>query len=270
MATLVWDKPGEHVYQSGVDKGVLYLQDGTVVVWNGLTGVEESSDTELKAFYLEGIKYLQNLAPGDFSAKLKAFTYPSEFDSVNGVAAFAPGLVFYNQPAKSFNLSYQTKIGDDVNGQDHGYKIHLLYNVLANPDSAAFTTLNDSGISPVEFSWTLTGIPVGIEKFRPTVHVAIDSTKTPPDILKAILAKLYGTETTNPSFPTIFDIAEFFGYLGALIIVNSGDGTWSAIDESDTFITMLSDTEFQIDHADAIFLDAVTYDISSTNVSHQH
>lgn len=266
MATLTWDKPGERIYQTGVDHGVLYLRNNVVVPWNGLISVDESPNPELKTFFLDGVKYLQILVPGDYLGTLKAFTYPDEFDEVNGVAAFAPGLVFYDQPAKSFNLSYQTKIGDDLKAEKRGYKIHLLYNVLATPNSYSFETANDSGASPVEFSWSLTGTPVKINKIKPTVHVAIDSTKTPPDILAAIEAKLYGTVTSNPSFPSIIEIAEFFGYLGALIIVDYGDGTWSAIDESGTYIVMNDPTTFTINHADATYLDAVTYDVSSTNV----
>jgi hypothetical protein len=105
-----------------------------------------------------------------------------------------------------------------------------------------------------------------MKKFKPTVHISIDSRKTPPDILEMLEAQLYGTDTSNPSLPSIQDVAEFFGYLGALIIVDHGDGTWSAVDESDEYITMIDDTTFQIDNADATYLDTVTYEISSTNV----
>lgn len=268
MATLVWDKVGERIYQIGVDHGVLYLHDGTVAVWNGLTNVEESSDSELKTFHLDGVKYLQTLIPGDFSGKLSAVTYPDEFNLVNGVgAADIPGLDVYNQPVKSFNLSYRTNIGDDIEGTELGYKIHILYNVIANPDAYTFDTVQDSGVKPVEFSWTLTGTPPKLQGFKPTVHVSIDSRTTPPDTLQILEDKLYGTDVSNASLPSFQDIAEYFGYLGALIIVDHGDGTWSAIDESDTYITMLDNTTFQIDDADATYLDAISYEISSTNVS---
>lgn len=266
MTTLVWDEVGERTYQTGIDRGVLYLQDGTVVAWNGLTGMEESSSSELKSFFLDGIKYLESLLPGDFSGKLKAFTYPDEFDSINGVVDVAPGLSYHDQPSKSFNFSYRTRIGNDIEGTEHGYKIHILYNVVANPDSFAFGTLNDA-VSPIEFSWTLTGTPPKIGKFRPTVHVSIDSTKTAPEILQMLEDKLYGTSETSPSLPTFHEVAEYFGYLGALIIVDHGDGTWSAIDESDGYITMLDATTFFIDNVDATYSDAVTYQVSSTNVS---
>jgi hypothetical protein len=266
MAVLTWDNVGERIYQTGIDRGVLYLHDGTVVPWNGLVDIEESSDKELKSFFLDGVKYLENLSPGDFLGKLKAFTYPDEFDSVNGMAKVAPGLIYYEQPPKSFNMSYRTRVGNDVEGIEYGYRIHILYNIVANPESYAYTTSNDSGVQAVEFGWTLTGTPQKVSKGRPTVHISIDSRETPPDILDLIEAKLYGTASTAPSLPPISEIGEYFGYLGALLIVDHGDGSWSAIDESDTYITMIDDTTFQIVGADATFLDPDTYEISSTNV----
>lgn len=267
MATLVWDKIGERVYQAGLDHGVLYLDDGTVEAWNGLIDIEESSNSEIKSYYLDGVKYLETLSPGDFVGKLKAFTYPDAFDLVNGIANVASGVTYYDQPTKSFNLSYRTKIGDDIKGVDRGYKIHILYNIIANPEAHAFESFKDSGAHPIEFSWTLTGTPPKIKKFRPTVHISIDSIKTPPYILKILEDKLYGTAANNPSLPSIQEVAELFGYLGALIIVDYGDGTWLAIDESNGYITMVDDTTFRIDNVDAVYLDPTTYEISSTNVS---
>ena len=264
MATLVWDKPGERFYQAGIDRGVLYLHDGTVVPWNGLIAVEESPNSELKSFYLDGVKFLENVSPSDFLAKLKAFTYPEEFDAVNGIATPAPGLSYYDQPPMSFNLSYRTRIGNDIEGTERGYKIHILYNIVAVPDSFSFDTLQDSDIQPVEFGWSLTGTPPKLVGFRPTVHVSMDSIKTPPDIWKLLEETLYGTDTQDPVLPPIEDIGQLYGFLGALIIVDHGDGSWSAIDEADDYITMVDPTNFQIDGADATYLDADTYTISTT------
>lgn len=265
MTALVWDKVGERYYQTGIDHGVLYLQDGTVVPWNGLIEIEESSNSELKSFFLDGVKYLENLSPSDFLGKLKAYTYPEEFDSVSGIADVAPGLSYYEQQAKSFSLSYRTKIGNDLEGQDFAYKIHILYNVIANLDTYTYNTV-ESSVKPVEFVWNLTGTPSKVPRARPTVHISIDSRDTDPRVLTLIEAKLYGTDTLAPSLPPITEIGEYYGYRGALIIVDLGDGTWLGIDESDTFITMLDATTFQIDGANATFLDADTYEISSTNV----
>jgi hypothetical protein len=273
MAKLLWDEVGERFYQSGVDHGVLYLQDGTAVVWNGLTSVEESTPAELKSFHLDGVKYLEYLVPGDFSGKLSAYTYPKEFDAVNGIAMIgtSPGFALHDQPAKSFNLSYRTRIGNDLEGPEYAYTIHILYNVIANPDGGSFKTFGDSGVDPIEFSWALSGTPpklVGVG-FRPTVHISIDSTEAPLEVLQILEAVLYGTDTSAPSLPSIIDIAEFFGYKGALLIVDHGNGVWSAVDESDTYITMLDTTTFQIDDADSTYLDPDTYTISSTNIGEE-
>lgn len=270
MATLVWDQIGERIYQTGVDRGVIYFQDGSAVVWNGLTGVEEASDSELKSSYLDGVKYLERVIPGDYLGKLKAFTYPDEFDEVNGIETGYLGLGIYNQVVRSFNLSYRTRIGDDISGLEHGYKIHLLYNITAVPDSYGFDTVQDSGAQPIEFGWSLTGIPVKLVGFRPAVHISIDSTKLDPDNLKQIEDVLYGTDTEAPYLPSLEELAEYFGYLGALIIIDYGNGIWAAVDETDTYITMLDDTTFQIDNADATFLDTDTYEISSTNTAESY
>ncbi len=266
MTALTWDNVGERIYQTGVDHGVLYLRDGTAVVWNGITGVEESSTVELKSYYLEGVKYLEMLIPGDFSGKLRAVTYPDEFDAVNGIVEAAEGLSLYEQPPQHFNLSYRTKIGDDIQGLDLGYKIHLLYNVLAKPEANVFNTLSDQ-VQPVEFVWSLTGTPDRLPRARPTCHATVDSRTTPPEILELIENQLYGTEVTPPNMPSLADLAEYFGYLGALIIIDNGNGTWTAIDEGDGYIRMLDATTFAIDDADAVFLDSDTFTISSTNVS---
>jgi hypothetical protein len=266
MATLTWDEVGERIFQTGVDRGVLYLQDGTAVPWNGLTGIEDSSNGELKSYYLDGVKFLETLTPRDFVGKLKAYTYPEEFDSVTGVVSVVEGFDAYEQPPKSFSLSYRTKIGNDIDGVDHGYKIHILYNLLAEADSYAYSSI-DSGVKPIEFSWNLTGTPPKIDRFRPTVHVTIDSTKTPPDVLTMVENKLYGTASgSSPSLPTFQELSEYFGYLGALIIIDDGNGVWTAVDESNGYITMLDATTFFIDNADVTYLDTNTYTISSTNV----
>jgi hypothetical protein len=264
MAKIQWDKIDERTYQSGIDHGVLYLQDGPAVPWNGLVSMEESSSSELKAYYLDGVKFLENLSPGEFQGKLKAITYPEEFDQAMGLAVVTPGLIITEQQSKSFNLSYRTLVGNPIEGTDYGYKIHILYNLLAQPDTQTYTTLSDAD-QGTEFVWNLTGTPPKINKFRPTVHLIIDSRTTSPDVLKLLEDRLYGSDTSSANFPSITEVGEYFGYLGALIIIENGDGTWTALDESDTYITMLDDTTFQIEHTDAVIVDE-TYDISSTNV----
>jgi hypothetical protein len=262
MAELVWDAAGEKVYQQGISKGVLYLHDGRAVVWNGLTAMDDEPDTELSSYYLDGVKYLQNLAPGDFSGKLKAWTYPDELDEVTGIVEAAPGLQYYEQPPQSFNLSYQTRVGTDLDS-DAGYKIHLLYNLLAAPEEASYETISDNS-EPLEFGWSLTGTPPQLAGYRPTVHVSLDSRRVDPLVLETIENVLYGTSETAARFPTIQELRSLFDTVGVLTIIDNGDGTWTAIDVSNEYITMDSTTEFTITGADADFLDATTYEISTT------
>lgn len=206
MTALTWDNPGEHVYQTGVDRGVLFLQDGTIVPWNGLTGVEDTTAKETNDFYLDGVKYLEYVSPGDFSANLKAFTYPDEFDDVNGIFQYG-GVRYHDQPPKTFSLSYRTLVGDDVDGLDAGYFIHLIYNVIANPDSHESPTLNDSP-QPTEFSWVLSARPVrGVGFWRPTAHVSLDSRWLNSEQLQNIEDAIYGTAETDPSLPAMADLA---------------------------------------------------------------
>ncbi len=209
MTALAWDQPGERIYQTGISRGVLYLLDGTAVVWNGLTGVEESPNVELKSYYLDGVKYLEYLSPGDFAGTLKAFTYPDEFDSVNGILDVSPGFRIHDQPPKSFGLSYQTRIGNDLNGVDNAYLIHLLYNLVADPSAYEFATLGSDQTQAIEFNWGLTATPVRNSDFnwRPTAHVSIDSRDVSSDILAGFEEVLYGTESEDPRLPTIDELS---------------------------------------------------------------
>lgn len=259
MPVLEWDKVTERSYQSGIDRGVLYLQDGTSAVWNGLISVEETPELEVKSFYMDGMKYLVTAIPGDFSGKLKAFTYPEIFDKVNGIGSSSPGLFLYDQPPASFNLSYRTMVGEG------NYKIHLLYNLIANADAYTFETFGKE-VSPIEFSWALTATPQKVGNYRPTAHIAIDIADVPQSVLQSLENILYGTETTRPRFPLISEVAMLLGgYVGLLIVIDNGDGTWTAIDESNTFITMLDETTFQIANANTVFLDEFTYLLTTTD-----
>lgn len=262
MTALVWDAPGQREYQTGIDRGVLYFHDGRAVPWNGLTSMEETTESEYSAYYIDGIKFLENLSPGEFSGKLRAWTYPDELDQVLGIVDVAPGLRFHEQPSHSFNLSYRTKLGNDLE-PDSGYRIHLLYNVIANPDPYSYSTMS-AAVRPIEFGWTITGTPPVIGGYRPTVHVTIDSKDTTPSALQVIEGILYGTSENEPRLPSIAELKSIFEALGTLIITDNGDGTWTAIDLADDYITMDSPTSFTITNADATYLDATTYTISTT------
>lgn len=204
MAKLQWDKTGEHFYETGVDHGVLYpMNDGgqtyaTGVAWNGLTAVTESPEgAEVSAIYADNIKYLNLMSAEDFKATIEAYTYPEEFEQCDGSASLAQGVKIGQQSRKAFGFCYRTKVGNDLN-PELGYKIHIVYGATAAPTERAYETVNDSP-EAITFSWEVSTIPVEVTGFKPTAHVEIDSTKVEPAKLAKIEAKLYGSETEEPT-----------------------------------------------------------------------
>ena len=167
------------------------------MAWNGLTAVNESpSGAEANPQYADNIKYLNLMSAEDFGATVEAYTYPPEFEACDGTAEIAPGVTIGQQARKVFGLSYRTLIGNDVDGQEHGYKIHLIYGAQASPSEKNRQTVNDSP-EAVAFSWEVSTTPVDVPGFKPTAHLTIDSTKTDPDKLKAFEDILYGKDATS-------------------------------------------------------------------------
>ena len=204
MAKLVWDESGKRLYETGVEKGVLYVQgeNGQYqqgVAWNGLTAVTESpSGAEPTALYADDIKYLELFSAEEFGATIEAYTYPEEFEACDGSASLGEGVTIGQQDRKAFGLCYRTIVGNDVKGNENGYKLHLIYGAKAKPSEKAYATVNDSP-EAVTFSWEVTTTPVNVAGFKPTATVTIDSTKIQPDKLKAIEDKLYGTQDQEPA-----------------------------------------------------------------------
>ena len=204
MTALQWDLTGEHYYETGVDHGVLYPMEadgsgyGNGIAWNGLTTVTESpSGAEATAQYADNIKYLNLLSAEEFGATIEAFTYPPEFGVCDGTASLATGVEIGQQPRRLFGLSYRTKLGNDTDGQDHGYKLHLVYGAQAAPSEKAFATVNDSP-EAMTLSWEVTTTPVQVEGFKPTASLTITSTKvTDPLKLASLEAALYGGADTE-------------------------------------------------------------------------
>lgn len=203
MAKLVWDEVGKRTYETGVDKGVLYVQDaegayGKGVAWNGLTAVNESpSGAEPTPLYADNIKYLELTSKEEYGATIEAYTYPDEFEACDGSAEIGEGVVIGQQSRKVFGLCYRTVKGNDVKNNDYGYKIHLVYGCKAKPAQKNYQTINDSP-EAITFSWEVSTTPVEVEGFKPTATVTIDSTKVAAEKLKAIEEALYGTETVEP------------------------------------------------------------------------
>ena len=216
MSKLVWDKTGDRTYETGVRNGVLYPQStgGTYpkgVAWNGLTAVTESpSGAEATALYADDIKYLNLYSTEEFGATIEAYTYPDEFAECDGSASIATGVTIGQQKRKAFGLCYRTVLGNDVDGEDYGYKIHIIYGAMAAPSEKAYNTINDSP-EAITFSWEISTTPVSVSGFKPTASVTIDSTKVEPTKLKSLEDILYGKESEEPRLPLPNEIAELIG-----------------------------------------------------------
>ena len=212
MAKIVWDESGKRTYETGVRKGVLYLQDtqGAYtkgVAWNGLTAVTESpSGAEPTALYADDIKYLELFSAEEFGATIEAYTYPAEFEKCDGSASLGTGVTIGQQDRATFGLCYRTVLGNDVKGSEFGYKLHLIYGAKAKPSEKGYQTINDSP-EAITFSWEISTTPVNVSGFKPTACVTIDSTKIDPDKLAQIETLLYGDVSAEAKLPLPDEIA---------------------------------------------------------------
>lgn len=215
MATLEWDQVGQRVYETGVDHGVLYIPNASGVydegyAWNGLTTVTESpTGAEPAAQYADNIKYLNLVSTEEFGGTIEAFTYPDEFAQCDGSAEPAEGVMVGQQGRKSFGLSYRTRVGNDIDGTDHGYKLHLIYGAQAAPSEKAYATINDSP-EAISFSWEITTTPVSVTGLKPTALLTIDSTKVTAADLSDLEDILYGTEGVDARLPLPDEVIAIF------------------------------------------------------------
>jgi hypothetical protein len=213
---LTWDNVGERRYETGVDRGVLYLPDGSGDyneghAWNGLTTVTESpSGAESNPQYADNVKYLNLVSAEEFGATIEAFTYPDEFGQCDGTAEPEPGIYLGQQGRRVFGLSYRTRVGNDLDGTDHGYKLHLVYGALAAPSEKAYATINDSP-EAITFSWEVTTTPVAVDGYKPTALLTIDSTKVDAAALTDLEEILYGTEADDPRLPLPDEVITLVG-----------------------------------------------------------
>lgn len=218
MGKLVWDQTGQKYFETGVDHGVLYVSDGRGgylegVAWNGLTQVAENpSGAESNPIYADNIKYLNITSAEEFGATIEAYTYPDEFMECDGSTEVVAGVNIGQQARKTFGLCYRTRIGNDVAGDNLGYKIHIIYNCQAAPSGKTYSTVNESP-EAITFSWELSTTPVPVEGFRPTATVVIDSTKVSASALQKVEDALYGTASAEAQLPSIENL---------LALVNQG------------------------------------------------
>lgn len=213
MASILWDQVGKRYYEAGVDRGVLYTTNNTGVAWNGLTSVTEtSSGGEPTPYYLDGVKYLNVPGLEDFGGTIEAYTYPDAFAVHDGTAVLN-GLQIHQQRRRPFGLSYRTGLGNDVDGINHGYKLHLIYNCLAMPSEGAYSSLSNDP-EAMTFSWSFTTTPVSAAdtsiKTLPASHISIDTRHAPGGTLLEIENYLYGTKSTTPRLPTLKQLFTWF------------------------------------------------------------
>lgn len=208
MSKIVWDATGEKLFETGVDRGVLYLRDeggayNNGVAWNGLTAVNESpSGAEPNNLWADNIKYLALVGAEEFGLSVEAYTYPKEFAECDGSAELTTGVTIGQQSRKTFGFCYRTLLGNDVDGDSHGYKLHLVYGCLASPSEKGYQTKNDNP-EAITFSWDITTTPVNVTGFKPTACLIIDSTKVAAEKLTALEAILYGSDSGSSTAPRL-------------------------------------------------------------------
>lgn len=226
MSKLIWDNTGERFYETGVKQCVLYKKNAqgayaNGVAWNGITAVSESpSGAEPTALYADDVKYLNLISAEEFAASIEAYTYPEEFEECDGSAEIAPGVSIGQQNRKEFGFCYKTVFGNDTDGNEHGYKLHLVYNALAAPSEKGYSSINDSP-EAITFSWEVSTTPVNVTGKKPTACLTINSDRVNKEKLAALEAILYGSETSEPRMPFPDEIVEIMG--GTVTFYIAGD-----------------------------------------------
>lgn len=215
MARIVWDKPGTHIYETGIRNCVLYVQDHdgnyqNGIAWNGIVSITEtSSGSDPVDFYADDIKYLTLYPPEDLGATIEAYTFPDDFFPCNGILIPAEGVMIYQQPRRTFALCYRTIVGNDIEGADFGYKIHIVYGCMVSPSERTYSTENDSP-EPILFSWDLTTMPIKLAGYKNTSLVVLDSTKVNPKDFRIVEDCLLGSETQEAHLLLPDEISEIF------------------------------------------------------------
>lgn len=260
---ITWLEPGTKIYERGVDRGVLYMDDGRVVPWNGLTGVDEDLGRSSDSVYFDGSKLSEVVNPDGFSANVKAISYPKQLEEVYGNRPLRKGFYLGGQTPKTFGFTYRTRLGTDL-VEDAGYKLHIIYNILAVPEGRTFQTISDEP-NVTEFGWNFKTTPETLSGYRASAYLVIDSTRVTPSLLVEIENILYGTPTTPPRLPPLQEFLEIINDFNNFInIVDNGDGTWEANTLADGVINDLGDGVYEIQHANIQWASSTSYLISPT------
>jgi hypothetical protein len=245
MTALTWDQVGERLYETGVDHGVLYIPNGSGiyefgVAWNGLTTVTESpSGAEASPQYADNIKYLNLVSAEEFGGTIEAFTYPDEFGQCDGTAAPSDGVLLGQQSRKTFGLCYRSRLGNDLDGTDYGYKLHLIYGALAAPSEKAYSTINDSP-EAITFSWEVATTPVPVTGYKPTSVIVVDSSVVDETALADLEEILYGSAGVDPRLPLPDEVISLFA--GSVTVVRLVGANAPTYDSGTHVVTLPSVT----------------------------
>jgi hypothetical protein len=258
-----WNNSGERLFHTGVDRGMLYVGNAAGVPWNGLISVTENpSGGDATPTYLDGQKVLNVPGGENFAATIEAYGVPIEFAPCVGWGSLASGLFATEQPKETFGFSYRTLIGNDVEGTAFGYKLHIVFNALAKNADFSHKTITDSpSVQP--YSFDVTTVPLPVSGQRATAHFIFDTRVVTENNIAKIESILYGSDTTDPTLPdatTIFNLKDVFA---TLQIIDNGDGTWTAVDNLGSILTMTDGETFSIDWDSAVVIDTDEYSISS-------
>ena len=262
MPVINWDNVGERTYESGLDRGVLYLPDGSAVPWNGLTSISEKVEKSVDSVFYDGAKISDLVTMGSFSASLSAMTYPEEMDLIEGTRELRNGVFLGEQSPTTFGLCYRTNMSNDLDSEA-GYKIHVVYNITAVPSDRNYASLNDSP-EVVEFEWDLTTTPEHLDGFRPSAHMVIKTADLDPWLLAEIEEILYGGTVAAASLIPMDELVDKINNWFRVQITDNGDGTFTARSDYAGYIFVLSGDKFQINNANVIYTDDNTYLLSDT------
>lgn len=258
MTGLKWHRPGDQTFETGIDRGVLYPEDGGAVPWNGLISIENQGEAEIKELYLDGQKYFTLVQAKDWKGTLEAYTFPDEFGDMIGIAELGDGYYVDGQMPARFNLSYRTMINTpDVDDRQH-YKIHLIYKATALLGDYSHQTLSADATEPTPFSFELSAIPQKIPGARPSAHVIIDTRKLDNTTRGTLEGMLYGNGARDPQFPTIAELTDLLTFSETVEIIYNGDGTWTARGSNDN-IQVDSNGYFRIKNVNVQWIEEGVY-----------
>lgn len=263
MTRLVWNDTGKRFFEAGVDMGVLFTRNANGVPWNGLVSVTEKPvRTDVKEFFIDGVKYAQNSMRGGFEATLEAYQSPEEFDACDGTAAVGQGFYATNQRRTIFDLAYRTRIGNDLEAQNHAYKIHLIYNAVAAPSDRSYSSLNQD-IEPATLAWDITTIPLRMQGFQPSSHFIVDSRRADSGALSSLEGILYGTGSTEPRMPSLLEAMSLFQPGAPLFnVVDNGDGSFT-VTGPEEMVQIIDSDSFMLNSPTVVMLNETTYQVSS-------